>query len=92
MRILNGKKLEDITIIDNSIVAFSGQIENGIYVPTYMGDKKDDELKRIKKFLIEVYDVKDLRVVVKEFAGVLMLLKEYIMNNGSCWEGVPLKP
>lgn len=75
---LRGRKLEDIIIIDNAIENFGGQIENGIYIPSFFGDENDRELSKVFNFLLSVSKTKDVRPFVKQFSGILNLFQEYI--------------
>ncbi len=52
-------------------------MENGIYIPSFLGDDKDNELERVLPFLLTLKDVKDVRVLVRKFAGVLRLYKMF---------------
>ncbi len=77
LRVLRNRRLEDLVILDNSVVSFANQIENGIYVPTYKGDADDRELVAITDFLKNIGEVKDVRPYVSDFAGIKRLMSEY---------------
>ena len=61
LRILKGIDLKDVVIIDNSILSFAYQLENGIPIVPYYEGKEDDELIFLSSFLINISDDKDLR-------------------------------
>ena len=61
LRILKGIDLKDVVIIDNSILSFAYQIENGIPIVPYYEGKEDDELIFLSSFLINISNEKDLR-------------------------------
>lgn len=77
LRIIKERSLCDIIIIDNMISAFSGQIENGIYIPSFFGNTNDKELLTIQNFLNSVATVKDVRPLVAKFAGIMRLTQIY---------------
>ena len=68
-------------IIDNSVISFVGNMDNGIYIPTFNGDPDDKELLPIINFLKEIADVDDVRPYVSEFAGVQRLYNEHKITN-----------
>ena len=77
LRVLSHRKLENIVIVDNSVVSFAGQLDNGIYIPTYTGDTDDKELVTIAEFLKAIVETRDVRPYVSEFAGIKDLLAEF---------------
>ena len=77
LRVLGNRKLKDIVILDNSVISFAGQPDNGIYIPTYEGEEEDKELLKILDFLKNIAGVDDVRPYVSEFAGIKKLLAEY---------------
>ncbi len=77
LRALRGRRLEDIVMVDNAITSFSGQLDNGIYVPSFLGDPKDCELAKITGFLRKLAEVDDVRPFVRRFAGITQLLRNY---------------
>eukprot|EP01022_Parablepharisma_sp_SALTPOND_P006953 TRINITY_DN1281_c0_g1_i1.p1 TRINITY_DN1281_c0_g1~~TRINITY_DN1281_c0_g1_i1.p1 ORF type:complete len:357 (-),score=8.60 TRINITY_DN1281_c0_g1_i1:222-1292(-) len=77
LRLLKGKKMERTIIVDNTIAAFSGQLENGIYIPSFYGNKNDCELGKVADFLLGIAEAEDFRPHVASFAGIVKLYKEY---------------
>jgi len=77
LRILGNRDLKDIIILDNSVISFSEQLDNGIYIPTFEGNPNDNELLKIIDFLKEIAEVKDIRPYVSEFSGIKKLYEEY---------------
>lgn len=69
--------MKDIVIVDNTIASFALQIDNGIYVPSFYGEKKDRELDTITSFLESIAFVEDVRPLIKSFSGIQKLFKEY---------------
>lgn len=77
LRVVGRRELKDMVIVDNSVISFAGNLDNGIYVPTYEGDPNDRELLPIIDFLKEIHSVDDVRPYVREFAGISDLLSVY---------------
>ena len=61
LRIMKGINLKDVVIIDNSILSFAYQLENGIPIVPYYEGKEDDELIFLSSFLLNISTEKDLR-------------------------------
>jgi len=70
LRILKDIPLSQMIIIDNMVVSFAAQLENGIYIPAFTGQSTDTELKTISEFLVTIANVKDVRPFVKKFSGI----------------------
>lgn len=77
LRVIGKRKLKDMIMVDNSVISFAGNLDNGIYVPSYEGNLGDQELIPVIEFLKEVHDVEDVRPYVREFAGVYKLVSDY---------------
>lgn len=43
-----------MVIVDNSVVCFSRQLNNGIHIPSYFGQKNDDALNDVMELLKKV--------------------------------------
>lgn len=54
LRVLGGRELSGITIVDNSVLSFAPNLDNGIFVPMYSGESEDSELKTVTEFLLEM--------------------------------------
>lgn len=77
LRVIGGRELKDVVIVDNSIASFANNLENGIYVPSYDRRPDDNELAKVMQFLVQISHVDDVRPHVREFAGVCRLLEVY---------------
>lgn len=53
-------------IIDNSIISFMNQLDNGIPIKSYCGEECDKELTALLPFLKELSKCDDVRVRLKE--------------------------
>lgn len=62
LRILNCD-LNSTVIVDNSILSFAFQLDNGIPIIPFYDDKEDRILLKIKDYLISLKDVQDVRVI-----------------------------
>lgn len=57
---------KDMVIVDNSIVSFAFDLDNGVPINSYMGTEDDDrELLFLFSFLQEISSVPDVRVPIK---------------------------
>ena len=96
LRQLQNRSPERLIFVDSSIVAFSPQLENGIYVPSYHGQEDDTALLVVLEFLLTLKHTTDVRPLVVKFAGLLRLrslrtslsdesLLEEDHKEGGCW-------
>lgn len=67
LRCIQGYKMQDIVIVDNSLLSFALQPENGIPISSYFYEPEDQELKCLSQYLInKVFRASDIRVVNRE--------------------------
>jgi CTD small phosphatase-like protein 2 len=64
LRIVNDRDIEDILIVDNSILSFGFQLENGVPICSFMTSNKerDQELIYLLTYLEEVFHQKDMQL------------------------------
>lgn len=62
LRIFKNVKMEDMIIIDNSVLSFAFQLENGIPILPFYDNQEDIELKFLANYLGSIHNVRDLRV------------------------------
>lgn len=62
LRIIENVKLSDMIIIDNSVLSFAYQLENGIPILPFYDNPDDNELKFLSNYLCNIAKVEDLRV------------------------------
>ncbi len=48
----SGRKMEDMVIIDNKVTSYALNLENGIPIKDYLGDRSDRELKQLTMYLM----------------------------------------
>lgn len=61
LRIIADRDLKDIVLVDNSIISFAYQMDNGIPIKAYMRQDGDEELLYMVTFLEELFGESDLR-------------------------------
>jgi len=66
LRILTNRNLENVIIVDNSIISFAFQLDNGVPILPYFDDKDDKEMLKITDYLMSLKDVTDIRIKNKE--------------------------
>ena len=81
LRIISNRHLKDLLIIDNSIFAFSNQLENGIYVPSFYGNKNDSMLDSLIPLLKSLATVDNVRTSISKITGIPPLYEEYLHEH-----------
>lgn len=64
--VLWDKNPKDIVIVDNFVGSFADSISNGIPILSFFGNKDDDQLVKLEKFLLGLKDSADVRDVIKQ--------------------------
>lgn len=59
LRILEGRRLEDIVIVDNAVISFAYQIDNGIPILSFREDKEDVEFLQLIKIMEDISQEED---------------------------------
>jgi len=67
LRIVKNRELKNMVIVDNNAHAFALQLENGIPILEWKGDKNDRELKYMVHYLLELAPVEDVRIFNRKF-------------------------
>jgi len=44
LRIIKNRSLKDIVIVDNAVYSFGFRLDNGIPIPSFYEDQKDEEM------------------------------------------------
>ena len=60
LRIIKGREIEEMAIVDNNIRSFSFQLENGIPVQSFYGNGKDRVLLKLASFLKKIAQVENI--------------------------------
>lgn len=66
LRIIKNRELKNMIIVDNLVHSFGLQIENGIPILEWNGEKEDTELKHLIDYLVEASYADDVREFNKE--------------------------
>ena len=80
LRIFKGVDLKNIVIIDNSVLSFAFQLENGIPILPFYNNKSDNEMKVLEDYLISISKKEDLRVENSKYIKLQIFRK---MTNES---------
>lgn len=83
MNIFEGFSLKDILIIDNSVMSFAYDIDNGIPILPYYNAKKDVELLLCAVYLESIYKCEDVREMNRKYFKLRRYLKESPSSDDS---------
>ena len=81
LEIFEGIDLKDMIIIDNSILSYALQLNNGIPIMPYKDNKKDFELMFLAGYLNSICEFEDLREANKKFIKLEQLVNDYKKNE-----------
>ena len=76
MNIFEDFDLKDILIVDNSVMAFAYNLDNGIPILPYYDAEKDFELLFVAYYFESLYNCDDLRVINKQYMKLDYYLKQ----------------
>lgn len=79
LRIISGRRLEDMLIVDNSMLSFCKQLNNGVPIVTWMEDPLDCELLSLMDYMYIVTQVDDVRILNRE----LFCLERYFQETNN---------
>lgn len=83
IRILGGRDLKDIIIVDNLVTSFALQIENGIKVNTWTNNPNDTQLKMLIDYLKIQKIARDIRTVNRNTFNLNTLINEELLKRRS---------
>ena len=66
LRILKNRDLKNMLIVDNLVHSFGFQVDNGVPILEWTGNKNDQELQHIADYLIEAKKYDDVREYNRE--------------------------
>ena len=83
LSIIKDRKIEEMIIVDNSIISFAFDLKNGIPIKAFLGEKNDEELLFLVTFLEEIYSFNDVREHIDKTFKLSSLLNTYAgeVNN-----------
>lgn len=61
LSIIADRNIKNMMIVDNSIISFAFNLENGIPIKAFLGNENDDELLYMVTFLEEIFVKDDVR-------------------------------
>jgi CTD small phosphatase-like protein 2 len=61
LRIIKNRELKDMVIVDNLVLNFGLQIDNGIPILEFTDNPNDQELKHLEGYLNDLVKAKDTR-------------------------------
>jgi len=71
LRIIEDRLMEEMLIVDNSILSFAFQLANGVCVDSYFGEEDDKELGYLNTYLSDLYTKEDIVKINGENMGLL---------------------
>lgn len=78
------REKENIIIVDNSIMSFAFDLDNGVPIQSFMGDETDDkELLFLISFLEEAFYTQDVRPSIRESFKLSVLKDSIVTTDGS---------
>ena len=81
LRILKNRDLKRVIIIDNSIVSFANQLDNGIHVPTFFGGRSDLALLSILPLLKVLAQVDNVQQELRRKVGLSAAYAAYLRTK-----------
>ena len=81
LRLLAGRELRDIVIVDNMVVSFINQLDNGIPIPTWTNDLSDRELLHLISFFPALLEAADVRAVLNSTFHLREILSDLESYN-----------
>ena len=81
LRILLNRDLKDVIIVDNSMVSFALQLDNGVPIHAWTEDLKDFQLRLLIDYLKVVRTVSDVRKVNRDIFNLSRTVDEAMKNS-----------
>lgn len=67
LRIIKDRNITDIVLVDNSIISFAFNMDNGVPISAFFtGMEKDEELLYMVGFLEQIYQKADIREAIQK--------------------------
>ena len=82
LRIFKNRDLRRLVIVDNSIISFYNQLNNGIHIPTYFGDKNDTALLSLLPFLQALAATDNVQTELRKAIGLHVKYSAYMHSMG----------
>jgi CTD small phosphatase-like protein 2 len=66
LRVITDRKPQDIILVDNSIVSFAFNLDNGVPISAFTRQQGDEELLYMVSYLEEIYSYPDVREQISQ--------------------------
>ena len=77
LRIIKDIDLKKVVLVDNNMYSFAPQLNNGILINSFYGDKNDVELMNVLGYLIQyIFPADDVRIINENFFGFEKIMKQ----------------
>lgn len=80
LRMIENRNLKDVVLVDNYVHSFAFNLENGIPILEWRGEKDDDELIHMARYLKDICREADLRDANRNRLGLGGIPKYTVMN------------
>ena len=74
LRIFANRSLADLLLVDNAVLCFALQLNNGVPILPFFADRADDELLHLAYYLESIAECEDVRACNREAFGLLEML------------------
>ena len=61
LRIIRDRNLSDVILVDNSIISFAFNMDNGVPISAFIRQPSDEEFLYLVSYLEEIYSYPDVR-------------------------------
>jgi len=89
LRILAGRRLQDMVIVDNTVYSFCFQLDNGVPILSWQNDPQDREMIRLREYLKLLAQAPDVRVVNRATFQLYRLGRDCVRQARSNKENSP---
>jgi len=80
LRVLSGRNLKDIIIVDNAAYSFAYQLDNGIPIISWHNDMDDRELYKLIEYLRSLARIEDIRVANRQTFHLDSFYNDYLRD------------
>ena len=61
LRVIDGRELKNMAIVDNAVISFAYQLDNGIPILSFKEDKSDKEFLKLIDYMEVLSKAEDMR-------------------------------
>lgn len=66
LSVITNRTKDNLILVDNALYSFVLNMENGVPITPFYSNKKDNELLKLRDFLMPLVMVEDVRPIIKE--------------------------